>query len=308
MENSILNRFIENASITHSLKYNYSKVIYKNTNTKVLITCPKHGDFSQIPKNHLRGHGCLKCAQEHKSSLLSDGISKFILKSEKKHGDKYDYSVSSYTNNKAKLSIICKLHGVFKMIPSHHLSGHGCPSCTGNYRRNNTEFIEECTHIHGKKYSYELTDFKSLKRKIIVVCIQHGEFSQLAGHHIIGHGCPICSSSHGERYIKDYLDRKSIAYVREKTFDDCLNKENHNLRFDFYIPSMNLCIEYDGIQHFKPMEYFGGQVEFDKIRLNDSIKNKYCLLNSISLLRIKYLRPSNKNWIKISNILNQKIK
>lgn len=307
MDNSILNRFIEKSTEIHSGKYDYSKVIYINTNSKVIISCPIHGDFLQTPKNHQRGHGCKKCSLIEKSKLFSNSLDYFILKSNQVHRHKYDYSKSIYINNKTKISIICKEHGEFKMNPSHHYNGHGCPSCSNNYRRKNEEFIKECLFIHNNKYIYK-SEFKSLKGKMLICCPIHGDFTQTSGHHLIGHGCPICSSSHGEKYIIEFLESNNIKYQREKTFEDCLSPIGRRLKFDFYIPEQNICIEYDGLQHFKPLEYFGGVKEFEKIKNNDKIKNIYCLDNGINLIRIKYLRPSSNNKNRINQILTQKIK
>ena len=113
--------------------------------------------------------------------------------------------------------------------------------------------------------------------------------------------CPKCSSSKGENLIDEYLSNKEIEYVRQKTFDGCMNKGL--LKFDFYIPKLNLAIEYDGEQHFKPVEQFGGKEAFVLVRENDEIKNRFCRENNINLLRISY-----KNIKKISKILEEFLK
>ncbi len=305
MEKSISDKFIERSTITHNSKYSYLKVSYKNTNSKIIITCNIHGDFQQTPKNHQNGHGCTKCATSYKSSLLSKNISDFVSKSIKIHNNKYDYSKSVYVNNKTNLIVICPIHGDFKITPSHHYVGHGCQHCTKNHRKTNDEFIRLCEYTHGDKYFYNLVKFKSLKKNVVIICRIHGEFLQNAGHHVNGHGCPVCSSSHGERYIKEFLDINNIQYVREKTFEECNNIGK--LRFDFYLPKYNICLEYDGIQHYKPIEYFGGVYDFEKRKYNDSIKDEFCKLNNIDLFRIKYLRPSIKNKERIFKLINKKI-
>ena len=80
--------FIERAKKVHGDKYDYSKVEYVNAHTKVIITCPIHGDFEQLPCNHIKGVGCNLCYKDNKVTNLET----FIEKSIKKHGDKYDYS------------------------------------------------------------------------------------------------------------------------------------------------------------------------------------------------------------------------
>ena len=99
-------------------------------------------------------------------------------------------------------------------------------------------------------------------------------------------GCKKCRQSKGEIVISSYLDEHHIEYESEKIFNDCT--DIRVLRFDFYIPSFNTVIEYDGKQHFEPVEYFGGKSEFLKLQNRDKIKEKYCKANGIKLIRISY--------------------
>lgn len=308
MENSIFSSFLEKSNHIHNNKYDYTKSVYKNTYSKIIITCSLHGDFLQTPKNHKNGHGCPKCSIIDRKSKLSNNLFFFIKKSNTIHGDRYDYSKSIYINNRTNLIVTCYKHGDFLITPSHHYIGHGCKHCTNNYRKTNSEFIEVCMSLHNGKYLYDLVDFTSNKRKIIITCPSHGNFSQIAGHHIIGHGCPICSSSIGEKYIKEFLDKNLIKYTKEKTFSGCESRNGKKLKFDFYLEDYNTCIEYDGIQHFEPIEFLGGKKAFEKLIVNDKIKDEFCKSNKIKLIRIKYLRHSNKNKETINKILFKKIK
>lgn len=117
--------FVDKAQKIHNNKYDYSKTYYKNNNTKIIIICKLHGEFSQIPRNHLGGSGCKKCADKNKS--LNNNI--FIKKVNKIHNNKYNYSKVKYINNRAKIIIICPKHGKFKQSPNKHLLGHGCQKC-----------------------------------------------------------------------------------------------------------------------------------------------------------------------------------
>ena len=116
--------FIKLASLKHNGFYNYSRVVYINSKTKVNITCPIHGQFEQKPFVHLDGSGCKKC-----KGRLSTNTKEFVDLAAKIHGEKYDYSSSIYTSSKSLVSIICPIHGVFKQIPNAHLNGTGCPKC-----------------------------------------------------------------------------------------------------------------------------------------------------------------------------------
>ena len=88
------------------------------------------------------------------------------------------------------------------------------------------------------------------------------------------------------RIISDFLDMRNIKYIKEKRFNDCRNILP--LPFDFYLPNENICIEYDGEQHFNEVKIFGGKKSFEKIKINDKIKNKYCIDKNINLIGIPY--------------------
>lgn len=122
--------FIAKANLVHNGKYSYDKTVYKNNKTKVLITCPIHGDFYQNPKSHLQGRGCPKCGfilTKNKKTMTRD---EFIERARKVHGDKYDYSKVEYKGMLEKVCIICPEHGEFWQTPSNHINClAGCPKC-----------------------------------------------------------------------------------------------------------------------------------------------------------------------------------
>lgn len=106
MINNKLNNFIIKANIKHKNKYDYSKVEYSNSITKVCIICPKHGEFWQTPQAHLRGYGCPKCGLESKKEKLSSNINEFLQKAILIHGNEYSYDKVNYINSSTKICII----------------------------------------------------------------------------------------------------------------------------------------------------------------------------------------------------------
>lgn len=116
--------FIQRANKIHLNKYDYTFLEYTSLNNKVDVLCFVHGLFSQNALNHLNGAGCPSCSGSKKHTTES-----FIEKCKLTHGSRYDYSLVDYTNNKAKIKIICKEHGVFLQTPIHHIRGSGCPKC-----------------------------------------------------------------------------------------------------------------------------------------------------------------------------------
>ena len=113
----------------HGDKYDYSLVEYVNLQTNIKIICPIHGEFEQRPSVHLRGEGCKKCYLSSRG--LSDRLStkEFVGMAIKIHGDKYDYSKTTYIKNNQNLDIRCKNHGVFTQMAQVHLRGSGCQKC-----------------------------------------------------------------------------------------------------------------------------------------------------------------------------------
>jgi hypothetical protein len=99
-------------------------------------------------------------------------------------------------------------------------------------------------------------------------------------------GCPVCKESKGELIIRKYLTDNNISFISQKTFKGC--KNTRILPFDFYIPTINTCIEFDGKQHFSQTNKWGGELSYLKILENDEIKNVFCKNNNINLLRISY--------------------
>lgn len=122
--------FIEKAMKAHCGKYSYSKVLYTSSKTKVIITCPTHGDFEQRPNDHLNGYGCPMCAKRGSSLNGRLTTEEFIERARRIHGNRYDYSKVSYSNAKEKVIITCSIHGDFIQVPNNHLNGANCPKCS----------------------------------------------------------------------------------------------------------------------------------------------------------------------------------
>jgi hypothetical protein len=308
--------FIVMAQKIHGETYDYSEVCYTIAKEAVRIICREHGVFEVTPDNHIRRHsGCPKCANKIIGRLTSkrlkgshhnnfeDSLSKrfenFLSRSKKIHGDTYDYSLVVYKNKRDSIKLICDKHGVFETLPSRHIRGAGCPTCAIECRKKKQDdFINEARAIHGQKYDYSEVSYQNYETKVVIRCPIHGEFLQSPSKHLSGHGCLICRESHGEKSIAKWLDSHNIKYEREKSFNDCVSPlTGSKLRFDFYIPERNTCIEFDGEQHFihRTTGIFKGTI--DKIRIRDLAKDCFCSKREIRLLRIPFLKIGNVNKI-----------
>lgn len=288
--------FINNAIDKHGNVYDYSKVVYINSRSKVCIICPEHGEFWQTPAMHMSGRGCKLCGHNKLAKCFKKSNGDFINQSTSVHGDKYDYSNVEYKNAHKLVIITCKDHGDFKQTPHDHLKGQSCPKC-GIIRQteakcdNYKSFIEKAKLIHNSFYKYPSEDYTGCREYITIECPIHGIFNQIAYYHLQGKGCPKCTESNGEKRIRSFLDFNGIDYISQMKYDDC--KDIKPLPFDFYIPSENLLIEYDGIQHFKAIGYFGGQSRYLTQIKHDILKNEYVDNNGIKLLRIPHWDFSN---------------
>ena len=156
--------------------------------------------------------------------------------------------------------------------------------------------------MHGDKYDYSKVEYVNNHTKVCIICPKHGEFWQRPILHMNGYGCPKCiTTSKGSEYVKKLLEEFDVEYLTEYKFDDCRNKLP--LPFDFYIPDHNICIEYDGIQHFEPVEFFGGLKSFEHRKKLDAMKTNYCKLNDILLIRIRYDEPPSEIRHQLSSYL-----
>ena len=307
--------FIGRAKKIHGDKYDYSKVNYVNAHTKVCIICPIHGEFLITPSNHLRERGCPKCKtrkhllnryevqtpMEHKKHTTET----FIARAKEVHGDKYDYSKVDYINNKTKVCIICPIHGEFWIRPDNFLCGEGCKKCGDLIRFESKkvyqeDWIKAASELHNNKYDYSKVKYINANTKVCIICPKHGEFWQKPSLHMQGEGCPICNESTLEKKVAAFLNDEQIEY-QYRCHSNWLGK----LELDFYLPQYNVAIECQGIQHFEPIEYFGGIGAFTRQIQNDKDKFEKCNEQKIKLLYFSDLKKAN--MITSLQILKEKI-
>lgn len=226
------------------------------------------------------------------------------------HSSKYDYPniKKEFESSQSKITIHCKECGdIFNQTISHHIwSKSGCRRCYGNNILTINEILTKSNLIHGGIYLYpKISDeYVSSKSKITIICSKCGHVfcNNLHSHLNKKNGCSKCRNSKGEKIIIDILDKYTITCESQKRFDGCRNK--NPLPFDFYLPKYNICIEFDGEQHFVPWRRLvNNQDKLKKIQINDSIKTTYCINNNIKLIRIKYTEINN-----IENIILSELK
>lgn len=280
--------FIKKAKTIHKDKYIYDKTLYTNSRQKVIITCPIHGDFEQLANAHLKGQGCPQCC--HPNKVLDKSI---ILKQFKEvHGNKYDYSqLPDVLKNHDKVPIICYKHGIFVQTVSQHKIGQGCPKCASIKQSERQtysweELVNKFNTIHNGKYDYSKAKYSDMNTPICIVCPIHGEFWQKPSVHIRGAGCQKCNSSKGEILISSIL--KDLDIVFEPQYKIIINSHTCYIDFKFTYNNIIYYIEYNGEQHYVPIEHFGGKTKFQKQVLRDTNVRNYCKENNITLIEIPY--------------------
>lgn len=174
-----LESFIDDARKVHGDRYDYSKSEYNGIHTPLIIICPIHGEFLQAPNDHLHGQGCPRC----KGKKIWDSRGRLTVNGVKEqfknvYGDLYDYSLFvEYVNNRTKIPVICKKHGVFYVSPNNHLRGRGCPHCAQSklgkdvfnwLTENKIDFIAQ--HRYDESNGKNKLDFYLTKYSIAIEC------------------------------------------------------------------------------------------------------------------------------------------
>lgn len=290
----------------HGIKYIYDWDTYKKVSQKMRMICPTHGEFLLSPDHHFRGVGCKKCGFFNVGKKLRKEWSIVLKEFNEIHNNKYEYDESTYSNTTNKMKIICKEHGEFWQAPVIHKQGHGCFKCACENRAKNRKIsIDEMRQrffdMHYNRYTYYWDTYINITTKMKMRCNKCGNIQErtLDSHFTLGAGC-VCYTSKGEEKIINMLIKHNIEFETQKRFKNCKNLLP--LPFDFYLTNLNCCVEYDGIQHFKPINQFGGINGFNILKSHDKIKTEYCKNNNIKLIRIPYWEFDNIERILITSL------
>ena len=246
--------FVDKAIAVHGNSLDYSLVEYVNNVTNVLIVCPIHGMFTQVPNNHLRSKcGCPTCGR-------STAPQQFVARAIVTHGNRYDYSLTKYTNRRTQVTIICKIHGTFMQLPTDHLQGSGCTACAYKHnagKRVNTtlHFIKSAKEVHGELYDYSHAEYAGTHTKIKIICKIHGEFLQTPNNHISNAaGCKACShivSEKEQQWLSSLGLPNNVEHRQIKT-----TIKNQRVWFDGFDPTTNTVYEFWGdFWHGHPTRY-----------------------------------------------------
>lgn len=267
---------------------------YGNSRTKILIKhnnekCHNHIYYVQ-PSSFLSGNRCPKCNNMRKGrkpkttemfkkelhtlvgneyTLLSgyNGVYNKVILLHNKCGNKWSVTPNAFISS----NIRCR----HCRIKEHNI----------NQRKSHIDFVKEVQNKYGNDYEI-LGNYVNSKTKILV---KHkcGEKWKIKPTHLLTRDmCPKCKNSIGEKYVSKYLDNLGIKYEIQKKFKDLKFKKS--LSYDFYLPKYNILIEYQGLQHYKPIESFGGMETYKSQVKRDTIKRNYAKNNGYILIEISY--------------------
>lgn len=275
---------------------------YINNHTKIRFKCKKCGhEFPKTPHNVLVGQGCPKCAIKSRALKRANSLDDFI---ERMNVISPTIKITgrNYVNSKTKIDCECLVCGEkMKKTPDSLLRGKGCRKCSFKKIHDAHCFTQEeferrmsksnpSVKIIGRYYNRDteiLCECKKCGRRWNTkpVCVLN-----------MGHGCPKCRMSRGEKMLKLILDEYGINYDTQHTFDDCVYEAK--LKFDAFDLDNRVAYEYQGQQHYYPVNFGGcsdedAQRDFEVDQIRDNIKREYCKEHNIPLIEIPYWERDN---------------
>lgn len=293
MKRRTTEEFIELCKKRHNNFYIYNPetIGFVNNTSRIKVTCPIHGEFEIIAGYHLHRGKCSLCNPNSKKNFVKCNNLKYKTDEELInqlnciHGDNYDLSNVHVCRMTDYIHPVCKKHNIELNISLRDfIKGKGCKLCGIEKSKEKRkypieEYIKTCNVIYNNVYDYSEISYNSLRDYIYPICPIHGKFKVSADAHLrLNCGCQKCGCGRHTfaatrlfNFIQSYFNDA----VQEKTID--------RLRLDIYIPSLNTAIEYQGLQHFIPIDFYGGEKAFIKQQERDKRKLEYCKLHKINL-------------------------
>ena len=269
---------------------------YINSKEKLKLECQKGHSFESSLDVIRGGSICKVCAIENRKNKRKLSFEYF-----KKTFEYKGYSLISkdYKNNLDKLEVVCPNNHVSFITFGNFQRGHGCKKCKDSITHNKQKnsYCKVKQKIEDLGFTLLSTSYVNNSTKLDIKCEKGHIFKASFKAINAGNRCSICKKSKGEEAVLNVLTSKKIKYKREFKFKDCRFKSL--LPFDFYLPDYNICIEFDGRQHYEIVDKFGGFESFVDTKIRDTIKNNYCKEKGIILIRIPYWEIENiENFIK----------
>lgn len=258
---------------------------YKGSKNKIIVRCIIHNyEFKTIPNNLQQGRGCKYCANESRSKCNRKSIDEVKNDFNIVHKNKYSYQLleEEYKSNKSIITFICPIHGEQHIKALKHLQGQGCKYCSHqSYPHTFDSFSLIANQVHNNRYDYLKETYIDNETPMTMICPIHGEFQQMPKNHLQGCGCQQCKESSLERKMRSILDANKINYIPQYK-----EHSSNNKSVDFYLVDYSIAIECQGIQHFIPINFFGGENKFEETVKRDIDKFNELSSNGDNVLYI----------------------
>ncbi|NGT11930.1 hypothetical protein G6Y96_09220 [Clostridium perfringens] len=251
---------------------------YVNNKTKVKLQCDKGHRYFVIPNNFKRGTRCPIC-----SGYNNPETSKLdFIKQVEKEGYKV---IGNYINARIKVEVECNKGHRYFVKPNDFKNGTRCSICAGNNpETSKLDFIKQ-VEIEGYKL---IGNYVNARTKVELECDKCHRYFVRPSSFKSGHRCPHCSiNSHGEILTKKILDEYNCKYESQKKFDRLIGLNNGQLSYDFFVDNY-LLIEIQGEQHYRAIEWYGGEDKFKQQQEHDRLKREFAKKNGYELLEIPY--------------------
>lgn len=289
-------QFLEEVSTSYNGMYQLVDTYVNNTTKLKFYHEECNCYFYATPRDFLQGKaGCPACKNKRISKSVTKTHEYFLELLGDSLGEEYQI-LSKYKNAKTKMKVkhnVCGLE--FFSTPPHILEGKRCPECWKNKlsferRKTHDKFCRDLGATWFDDYEL-LNEYESQRIKVKVKHKHCGNvFDVFPDSILAGSGCPRCKESRGEKKVFSLLKEKGYNFIPQLKFSDCIYKSK--LPFDFGIldkeNNVILLIEYQGIQHYKPVSVFGGLESFLDQQKRDSVKREYAKAKGIPLIEIKY--------------------
>ena len=288
----------------------------------VEFICKKHGNVKQTLSVLLNtededGYACQKCKKERSNIRQSYTLEEAINKAKTIENCKYyDFKyVTEWLGVKHKYKFVCTKHGCeFEQTFDSLLNNqaNGCKDCIVERLKAQDnlgveDFIKQARKVHGERFDYSKVEYVNYKTPVCIICDKHGEFWQTPGNHLNGCGCQKCRNSRLETKVRTILENNNIEYIQEKSLRDLTGKMFGDTpqRIDFFIPKHNICIECQGLQHFKPVKFnnkmpdelcidnYNKCVPLDKFKYESLTEEKY---NIVYFTKPEYILKDETGW------------
>ena len=265
----------------HKKLWDYSRLVYVDSNTKVEIGCDLHGWFWMLPTMHTQGQGCEKCGIIKRSDKLRTNKEDLINNLTDKYVELLDFSKSKYVDLYTNIEVICDKHGKFLQKPYLLLKSNGCKKCIQENKKywnkiSERDSIEIANKVHDFKYKYDDIKFNKVTDKVVIECKKHGKYKQIwHEHYKYGKGCPKCVHhiSKPEIQIQDFLKNLNIEIQTNKR--GIIGRKE----LDIHIPELKKAIEFNGLYWHYSDKYF--------VPGKHAHKSNLCREKGIQLLHIR---------------------